>query len=78
MVCLFKVGTLGQQKPPVSLVPVTPSTAPDYFCTWNLQGYVTNYLSSENPAGNDGEKSVWYRQIQGLGKNVFTVAQIQS
>lgn len=27
-----------------SLVPDTPSTAPDYFCTWNLQGFVSNYV----------------------------------
>lgn len=26
-----------------SLVPDKPSQAPDYFCTWNLQGYVVNY-----------------------------------
>ena len=30
-----------------SLVPSTPSTAPDYFCTWNIQGYVTSYTGSE-------------------------------
>ena len=28
-----------------SLVPSQPSMAPDYYCTWNLQGYVTNYGS---------------------------------
>ncbi len=27
-----------------SLVPATPSTAPDYYCTWNLQGYVTGHV----------------------------------
>lgn len=26
-----------------SLVPDTPSTAPDYFCTWNLQGFLCSY-----------------------------------
>ena len=31
-----------------SLVPDTPSTAPDYFCTWNLQGFVSSYQGS-NP-----------------------------
>lgn len=30
-----------------SLVPSTPSKAPDYFCTWNLQGYVVNYTGVE-------------------------------
>ena len=28
-----------------SLVPTTPSVAPDYYCTWNLQGYVCSYHS---------------------------------
>ncbi len=36
-----------QQHQPESLVPGTPSKAPDYFCTWNLQGYVVNYENSE-------------------------------
>lgn len=27
----------------VNLVPDTPSDAPDYLCTWNLQGYVCSY-----------------------------------
>ncbi len=31
----------------VRLVPDTPSLAPDYFCTWNIQGYASNYISSE-------------------------------
>lgn len=34
------------QKKQTSLVPDQPSQAPDYFCTWNLQGYVGNYKSS--------------------------------
>lgn len=33
-----------------SLVPTTPSTAPDYYCTWNLQGYVCSYA---NGAGSN-------------------------
>lgn len=31
------------QQNPGSLVPATPSQAPDYYCTWNLQGYVTSH-----------------------------------
>jgi len=30
-----------------SLVPDTPSAAPDYFCTWNLQGYVVDYQNTD-------------------------------
>lgn len=29
-----------------SLVPSTPSKAADYFCTWNIQGYLSSYASS--------------------------------
>lgn len=31
------------QQNPGSLVPATPSQAPDYYCTWNLQGFVTGH-----------------------------------
>ena len=29
-----------------SLIPNTPSNAPDYFCTWNIQGFVCSFESS--------------------------------
>lgn len=29
-----------------SLVPEKPSAAPDYFCTWNVQGYVSSFAST--------------------------------
>lgn len=29
-----------------SLVPEKPSAAPDYFCTWNVQGYVSSYAAT--------------------------------
>lgn len=32
----------------VSLVPEAPSKAPDYFCTWNIQGYVCSFKSTED------------------------------
>ena len=32
---------------PTSLVPDTPSKAPDYLCTWNIQGYATSYTGSD-------------------------------
>lgn len=31
------------QSNPGSLVPATPSKAPDYYCTWNIQGFVSSY-----------------------------------
>ncbi|MFO1477947.1 MAG: hypothetical protein U1F98_15030 [Verrucomicrobiota bacterium] len=30
-----------------SLIPGTPGTAPDYFCTWNIQGYVSSYTNND-------------------------------
>lgn len=40
----------------VSLIPDKPSDSPDYFCTWNIQGYVSSYASSdaERRAMNEG------------------------
>ena len=32
--------------PAESLIPSTPGNAPDYFCTWNIQGYVCSYTGS--------------------------------
>ena len=29
-----------------SLIPSAAGHAPDYFCTWNIQGYVCSYASS--------------------------------
>lgn len=31
-----------------SLVPDTPSSAPDYFCTWNIQGYIRSYPNTSD------------------------------
>lgn len=39
------ISAFAQPKEGESLVPKTPSAAPDYFCTWNVQGYVDNYNS---------------------------------
>lgn len=33
-----------------SLVPNTPSTAPDYFCTWNVQGFACSYSGASAQA----------------------------
>jgi hypothetical protein len=47
-----------------SLVPDTPSTAPDYFCTWNLQGFVSSY---SNP--NDQADAMTEANLFGKGPN---------
>lgn len=48
----------------VSLVPKTPGNAPDYFCTWNIQGYVVSYKNSESTRNALNQK-----YILGTGKN---------
>lgn len=46
--CILAVIASGcGSRTPESLVPDRPSDAPDYLCTWNLQGYVTSYVSNE-------------------------------
>ena len=40
---LLMAATVVSAQTTPSLVPATPSQAPDYYCTWNLQGYVTSY-----------------------------------
>ena len=61
-------------QPPASLVPATPSTAPDYYCTWNLQGYVCSYgagagsndlrleINEDNLFGEQLDYKVWGRE----------------
>ena len=45
--CSMAVSAAGQPRLVKSLVPDMPSQAPDYFCTWNLQGYVACYQRNE-------------------------------
>lgn len=49
-VCLLLCSFASIGKALESLVPDTPSNAPDYFCTWNVQGYYVSYLG--NLSGN--------------------------
>ena len=39
----LKISAIPDANGPESLVPKRPSTSPDYYCTWNLQGYVCSY-----------------------------------
>lgn len=43
----------------LSLVPDRPSQSPDYFCTWNLQGYVASYSGGENTRAVMTEQSMF-------------------
>ncbi|WDF57345.1 hypothetical protein [Mucilaginibacter sp. KACC 22063] len=78
--CLFSLGAYAQNKQS-SLIPVQPSQAPDYFCTWNIQGYVTSYKSPEimrqsmtgqNVFGN-GTYEHWAKMFSKLHKDLFLV-----
>ena len=40
---VFLAASTGLVAAEPSLVPDTPSTAPDYFCTWNVQGFACSY-----------------------------------
>jgi len=42
-----------------SLVPDTPSTAPDYFCTWNVQGFACSYAGASAQADMMVEASLF-------------------
>jgi hypothetical protein len=42
-----------------SLVPNTPSTAPDYFCTWNVQGFACSYSGASDQADMMTEASLF-------------------
>ena len=59
--CLFAAACA---RAPKNLVPDTPSKAPDYFCTWNLQGYVACY----NPNSAVTREAMNERSLFGDGK----------
>jgi len=69
------------QKKQFSLIPATPSQAPDYFCTWNVQGYVTSYqpstvmrqaMTEQNIFGN-GKYENWAAMFAKLHKDLYLV-----
>lgn len=49
--CLLVFSALAYSQKHQSLVPQAPSKAADYFCTWNIQGYLSSYLSSPAQRG---------------------------
>jgi hypothetical protein len=42
-----------------SLIPDTPSTVPDYFCTWNVQGFASSYTNASDQADMMVEASLF-------------------
>ena len=47
-----------------SLVPATANTSPDYFCTWNIQGYYSSYVKARPQ-----KDAVQESQLFGQGRN---------
>lgn len=45
----------------LSLVPDTPSQAPDYLCTWSMQGYSVSFTGAENTRAAMTEQSIFGR-----------------
>lgn len=64
-----------------SLVPETPSNAPDYLCTWNLQAYVVDYENSDRMREamtevnifGDGQYQNWASFFPSIRKDLFFV-----
>ncbi len=54
---------------PQSLVPAAGNTSPDYFCTWNIQGYSASYLKGSQ------KDAVQESQLFGQGRNQNWVGQ---
>jgi len=63
---LLALSSLAYSQKHRSLVPSTPSKAADYFCTWNIQGYLSSYISS--PA----------QRAEMTGDNMFGKGQYQN
>lgn len=73
-ICMFVASLLPLQlswAQGLSLVPTKPSAAPDYFCTWNIQGYVNSYASSERMRQEMNEANVLGRGAFGRWVNFY-------
>ena len=53
-----------------SLVPAAANTSPDYFCTWNIQGYYSSYASSAIQ-----REAVQESQVFGQGRDQNWIGQ---
>lgn len=79
IVCFLFLCGCGSSKKMASLVPEKPSQAPDYFCTWNLQGYVTSFSGTE-PQRNamnetnifgDGQYGNWASMFKKVNRDLY-------
>jgi hypothetical protein len=66
---------------PQSLVPSSMNTSPDYFCTWNIQGYYSSYETGQKQKEAVDEKQLfgsgpfqnWLGQFAAVRKDLFMV-----
>lgn len=64
-----------------SLVPNTINTSPDYFCTWNIQGYYSSYASGdaqkdailESRLFGHGQYENWLGQFSQVRRDLYFV-----
>ena len=63
---------------PHSLVPATANTSPDYFCTWNIQGYYSSYVKGsqkdavqESQLFGQGRNQNWLGQYAGVRQDLY-------
>lgn len=72
--CFYLLVGCSSSKKITSLVPGKPSQATDYFCTWNLQGYVTSFSGTEPQRNAMNEKNIFgkgrYEGWAGMFKKV--------
>lgn len=62
----FPPACLAAPKRP-SLVPTTANTSPDYFCTWNIQGYYASYVKGKDKGTQ--KDAVQESQLFGRGRH---------
>ena len=71
----------GYSQTPVSLIPNFPSKAPDYFCTWNVQGYTCSHwpkdgirmaMNEKNMFGDSAYQN-WVNFFPKIRKDLFFV-----
>ncbi|WP_029905073.1 hypothetical protein [Prevotella sp. 10(H)] len=59
LILILLVITSCKTNHPGSLVPDTPSQAPDYFCSWSTQGYIVNFSGADNTRAAMNEKNIF-------------------
>lgn len=81
LLCVISLFVYGQEKNSRSLIPGGPSKAPDYFCTWNVQGYAVSYAPTPVMRRAMNEKNVfgsgtyegWANMFSRLHRDLFLV-----